>query len=368
MNQTNRISTWKRSLLLVAAMLLVVSALAACGKKNEKDSGKESASGNGTVIATYKGGEVTEDEFTKYTTFYSLFDQSFAMYMQIPEAKEQYLKEYVGYRILFDRSSEDDKKNADTEVATFIKQYKEQLASNAEMKKTVDTAGLTEQDVSGFYKQIVTIRKYWERNVSDADIKAEYEKNTGNYNLVSVRHILIGTTDPSTGAEKRKDEEALKIAKEVKQKLDAGGDWKALANQYSDDEGSKGNGGLYENANPNSWVPEFKEAAVSQPVGTVGDPVKSQFGYHVMKVEKRESKKFEEIAEDVKTQVRTGAINTKMGDFMTKELPTLIEKINLPKAETPATDGAATGTDAGKDTGAGATDSSTEKKDETTAK
>ncbi|WP_050794324.1 peptidylprolyl isomerase [Paenibacillus curdlanolyticus] len=364
MNQTTRTSTWKRSLLLVVAMLLVVSALAACGKKNAKDSDKESASNssNSTVIATYKGGEVTEEEFTKYTTFYSLFDQSFAMYLQIPEAKEQYLKEYVGYKTLYDRSSEDDKKSADTEVATFIKQYNEQLTSNAEMKKTVDAAGLTEKDVSGFYKQIVTIRKYWERNVSDADIKAEYEKNKGGYNLVSVRHILISTVDPSTGEEKRKDEEALKIAKEVKAKLDKGGDWKALANQYSDDEGSKGNGGLYENASPNSWVAEFKEAAITQPVGTVGEPVKSQYGYHVMKVEKRESKKFEELSEDVKTQVKTGAINTKMGDFMTKELPTLIEKINLPKAETPA---AGTGTDAGA--GTGATDS-TEKKDEATTK
>jgi len=339
MKQTTRVSAWRRSFLLAAALLLTLSALAACGKKNSS-----SGAGSDTVIATYKGGQVTEGEFNKYTTFYSMFDQSFAMYISIPEAKEQYLKEYVGYKVLYDRASEDNKKQADTDLDKFVEQYKQSVKDNADLKKLTDEAGLTADDAKNFYHQIVTIRKYWESNTNDADLKAEYEKNKANYNVVSVRHILIGTVDPQTGAEKRKDEEALKIAQDVKAKLDAGGDWTALAKEYSEDDGSKDNGGLYEDQNPNSWVEEFKQAAITQPVGQIGEPVKSQFGYHVMKVEKREDKKYDEIAEETKSQVQTGAINAKMNEFMTNELPSIIENINLPKTEEPATEG-----DASKD-------------------
>ncbi|GFN33761.1 peptidylprolyl isomerase [Paenibacillus xylaniclasticus] len=332
MIQTTRVSAWRRSFLLAAALLLILSALAACGKKDSS-----SGAGSDTVIATYKGGQVTEGEFKKYTTFYSMFDPSFTMYMSIPKAKEQYLREYVGYKVLYDRANEEDKKQAETDMDLFMDQYDLAL-KDENLKKAVEEADLKTEDVKGFYQMIVTIRKYWERNTSDEEMKLEYDNNKPSYNLVSVRHILIGTVDPMTGEEKRKEEEALKIAQEVKAKLDAGGDWTELAKQYSEDDGSKDNGGLYENVNPNQWVEAFKQAALTQPVGQVGEPVLSEYGYHVMKVEKRDDMQYEEISEDTRLQVKNGAINTKMSEFMTNEMSSIIESINLPKAEESATE------------------------------
>ncbi|MBD3922807.1 peptidylprolyl isomerase [Paenibacillus sp. PR3] len=338
MAQTTRLSAWRRGFLLMAALLLVVSALAACGKKEDK------------VLAAYKGGEVTESEFNKYVAFYSMFDQQFAMYIQLPEAKEHYLKEYVGYKVLFDRASKEDKDAASEGLDDFVKQYETAVKDNESLKKSTDEAGLKSADVRTFYQQIVTIRKYWERNVTEDELKAEFDKNKTGYNKVNVRHILIATMDMSTGAEKRKDEEALKIAQDVKQKLDAGGDWKALATEFSDDTGSKDAGGLIENYSPNKWVEEFKQAAITQPIGVIGEPVKTSYGYHVIKVESREDKKYEEIAADTKSDVQTNVITAKMEAFMTNELDGLIESINLPKDET-ATD--STGT-TGSDTNSGA--------------
>ncbi|PWV95969.1 foldase protein PrsA [Paenibacillus cellulosilyticus] len=340
MAQTTRLSAWRRGFLLMVALILIVSVLAACGKKKEED----------TVIATYKGGQVTESEFNKYVAFYSMFDQTFAMYVTIPEAKEHYLKEYIGYKVLFDKASQEDKDAASANLDAFVKQYEDALVDNESLKKSTEEAGLKSDDVRQFYQQIVTIRKYWERNVTEDEMKAEFEKNKTGYNKVTVRHILIATMDLSTGAEKRKDEEALKIAKEVKQKLDDGGDWKALAAEYSEDTGSKDNGGLYENESPNSWVEAFKQAAITQPIGVIGDPVKTDYGYHVIKVESREDKKYEELADDTKTDVQTAAITTKMEAFMSNEVDGLIESINLPKDET-ATDSSAT---SGSDTSSGA--------------
>ena len=104
-----------------------------------------------------------------------------------------------------------------------------------------------------FYKTDAAFQTYYaakgeelKPTVTEEEIKAEYDKAPADFNVVSVRHILIGTIDPNTGAELKTDEEALKLAKEVKAKLDAGGDWNALAKEYSTDTGSKDNGGLYE--------------------------------------------------------------------------------------------------------------------------
>jgi foldase protein PrsA len=348
MAQTTRLSAWRRGFLLMAALLLVGSLLAACGKKEDP------------VIAAYKGGQVTESEFNKYAAFYSMIDQQFAMYMQFPEAKEHYLKQYIGYKVLFDRASQEDKDAANKDVDAFVKQYEQAIKNNESMKTSTKEAGLKSDDVRLFYKQIVATRNYWERNVTEDELKAEFEKNKAVYNKATVRHILIATMDMSTRQEKRKDEEALKIAKEVKQKLDAGGEWKALASEYSEDPGSKDNGGLYENVSPNNWVEEFKQAVITQPIGVIGEPVKTEYGYHVIKVESREDKKHGELADDTKAAVQLAAITAKMEAFMTKELDGLIESINLPKDETakdnPATSGSDTNSGAGTGNDAKATD------------
>jgi foldase protein PrsA len=198
-------------------------------------------------------------------------------------------------------------------------------------------------------------------------VKAQYDKTKDDYNVISVRHILIGTVNPQTGEETRKDADALKRAQEVKKKLDAGGDWKALAKEYSDDTGSKDNGGLYENQQAKAWVAEFKDAANKQPIGKIGEPVKSSYGYHVMEVLKREPTPFDKLSAEDKQGLKQAVASENMNTFMTKELPGLITKIDLPQAEAPktgegATNGATNGGTNGATNGAAKTD---EKKTET---
>jgi len=94
------------------------------------------------------------------------------------------------------------------------------------------------------------------------------------FKQVKVRHILI------------KDEGK---AKEVLQKIKDGGNFEDLAKQFSEDEGSKGDGGLLaggEYLNRDSGIiPEFTDAMMSLKKGQVSDLVKTQFGYHIIKVE-----------------------------------------------------------------------------------
>ncbi|MNV60382.1 Foldase protein PrsA 3 precursor [compost metagenome] len=158
-------------------------------------------------------------------------------------------------------------------------------------------------------------------------MKAQYEStlaaNKDAYTIASVRHILIGLTDSEGKA--RTKEQALVLAKDVKTKLNSGGDFTALAKQYSEDPGSKDNGGLYADADVSQWVEGFKNATISQTVGVVGDPVETEFGYHIIKVESRSVKPLEAV----KDSLRVTLEQAQYQEFTEKELPGLIEKIDL---------------------------------------
>jgi peptidyl-prolyl cis-trans isomerase C len=116
------------------------------------------------------------------------------------------------------------------------------------------------------------LKKYLEKNpITDADLKAEYDTQVASVpQEYSARHILVDDED---------------LAKAIIDKLKAGGDFAALAKQYSKD-GSKQNGGDLGWFNPQSMVPEFAAAVTSMGKGKTSEaPTKTQFGWHVIRVE-----------------------------------------------------------------------------------
>jgi len=140
--------------------------------------------------------------------------------------------------------------------------------------------GLTETDVHNILRQTVVIEKAVgpQIKVSDADVSAYFQKNKALLDKpeqVRARHILVAD---------------LKTANEVEAKLKAGGDFAALAKQYSTDPSTKDKGGELGFFGKGQMVPSFQAAAFSQPIGVVGPPVKSPFGYHIIVVEAKKPK------------------------------------------------------------------------------
>jgi foldase protein PrsA len=325
----------RRAWILALAAVLLAVLLAGCGKKNE--TGFPGA-GKGDVIATYKGGEVTQGEFDKYTAFMEVSDPQTAMYLQIPQYKEQFLRQFALYKVLASRVTDEQSKAADAEVKTFETQINDGIKKDATLQKTITEKNLTVDEMKRIVKLLASgsqIAKAKEaeytKAVTETEIKTEFDKNAADYNVVSVRHVLIATTDANSGQQLKTDEEALKLAKEVKDKLDKGGDWKAIAKQYSDDTGSKENGGLYEKKEAKEWVAEFKNAANTQEIGKVGEPVQSQFGYHVMKVESREATPWEKLSQANKDELKNNAVGTKVQNYLQDEEKALNIKVTLPQ-------------------------------------
>ena len=91
------------------------------------------------------------------------------------------------------------------------------------------------------------------------------------------------TIAPPTPVE-RTDAEALALAKEIQQRLAAGESFDTLARQYSDDTGSGAQGGDLGWFGKGRMVAPFEEAAFSQEIGQISEPIKSEFGYHIIEV------------------------------------------------------------------------------------
>ncbi|WP_027086710.1 peptidylprolyl isomerase [Cohnella panacarvi] len=330
------------TLLLTAGMLSAL--LTGCGKNKDGD---YPGSSKGDVIATYKdGGKVTATEYDKYAAAQAFTSPDKAMYMQIEELKENFVKQYIVSKVLAPQISDADKKTVNDGVDEFEKQLKAELdgASGNQLKSYLDESKLSAGDVAKIYKHDYSFRLYYinkvnelKPNVTEDELKAQYDKDPSAFNVATVRHILIKATDPTTQQTVRTDEEALKIAKDVKAKLDAGGDWNALAKEFSEDDGSKDNGGLYENAEVNGWVQGFKDAANTQEIGVIGDPVQTEFGYHVIKVESRTATAFDKLTDANKDTLKSVVAQTKTGDFLTAEQDKLGIKVTLPApAESPS--------------------------------
>ncbi|WP_186438525.1 peptidylprolyl isomerase [Cohnella terricola] len=331
----HRSMPYRRLALLALAAVMLVALISACGKKEAK----------ATVIATYNGGEVTDKEFDKYIAFQgSILGNQMAMYASIPQFKEQIIKQYIINKELIKSVSDEDKKQAKTAADSFKKTLEQARKTNPDLKKQMDADSLSVKDAVAMYQETAELQSAYKakedelkKQVTDDEIKTEFDKTPSDYNVVTVRHILIGTNDPNSGAELMSDEDALKKAEEVKAKLEAGGDWAALAKEYSTDTGSKDNGGLYENQVAKKWVGEFKDAANKQPIGEIGDPVQTQFGYHVIKVEKREeASSADKLSQQAKDVIIEEVAGNKFSDYMKEQEDKLGIKITLPPEPSPS--------------------------------
>ncbi|MGB6200512.1 MAG: peptidyl-prolyl cis-trans isomerase [Candidatus Acidiferrales bacterium] len=141
--------------------------------------------------------------------------------------------------------------------------------------------------------------------VTEDDERAYYQSNLDKYHIddrVHVAHILfktVGKTDAEVA-------EIQKTAEAVDEKAKHGGDFGALAKQYSEDTTKDAGGDL-------GWivrgqtVPEFEQAAFSLPVGSVSDLVRTQYGFHIIHVIERQmarTQSFDEVKADIATALQ----------------------------------------------------------------
>ncbi|MFQ5964372.1 MAG: peptidylprolyl isomerase [Candidatus Scalinduaceae bacterium] len=194
-----------------------------------------------------------------------------------------------------------------------INKFRENLKKNPDTKdKSLETVleerGGSIEELRVALDISFAIDDYLEKTVPEEEIKEYFTKNIGNFNgeTVTVSHIFIDTRNI-------KDEEKLKEAKEniekIKEKLDKGADFAELAGENSDCP-SANNGGQLGTLGRGEMVDEFTETAFATDVNSISEPVKTQFGYHIIKVTGKQEGK-EVKYEDTKDKVKVALFNGK---------------------------------------------------------
>ncbi|MEF3306550.1 peptidylprolyl isomerase [Paenibacillus sp. GYB003] len=343
----NRSKTRRRLSVLLAAVVVTALALTGCGKDNKNGS---AAAGGTEVVATYKDGNVTKGEYDSFVGSVKFFNPMYAQFETDPTFQDYMMKQLIAFKVLGAKADDQSKKDAETKTKEQMDQIKQYFEQQGGDKNAFDmqlkAANLTQDDIKNYILKSLIVLGDAEKKVTDDQMKAKYDENAkaNAYTIATVSHVLVSLKDANQEKDIRTKEEALKRAQEVKQKLDGGADFAAVAKEYSDDGGSKDNGGKYENADVTQWVEGFKKAAIELPIGQISDPVETEFGYHVMRVEARSSKTFDEMKDQIKSELA----EMQVSDFIEKDLPGMIEKIEtdkLPKAETAPQTPAPSGTE-----------------------
>lgn len=171
-----------------------------------------------------------------------------------------------------------------------------------------------------------------EKALSEADVKKAYDKlvkDQGKVEEVKARHILVEKEDQ---------------AKDIIKKIEGGAKFEDLAKEFSKDTSNKASGGDLGYFSKDSMVKEFAEAAFKLGKGeTSKEPVKTQFGYHVIQVEDRRDRpapKFEDVKPQLEAQVRRDLLNSLVEGWRKKATVETFDFNGKPveKKEVPNTD------------------------------
>jgi len=221
------------------------------------------------------------------------------------------LKDQAGFNILIDMvgkfiidkeypTTDEIEKYADDIIASMKSQYGD------EWESTLQSQGYTEEKLRDeyifSYKQNDLVLDYAKTIVTEKQIQEYYDKYITK--RLTVKHILIEPDVASSASNEEKDKAeaaALEKAKEVIKKLDEGAKFDDLVQEYSDDKGSLADNGTIADFQKNDVVEEFWNASLELEKDKYSsEPVKSQYGYHViLKIEEKDKQTLDEVKEEV---------------------------------------------------------------------
>ena len=231
------------------------------------------SNGDSEKIVETKAGDITKDEF------YSAMKERYG---------EAVIQELVYEKVLSENYEVTDK-----EVTAKFDELKAQMGDNFQM--ALQSSGYKTEDD---FKRALKLNMLQEKaaisdiKVTDKELQEAYKNAKPE---IKARHILVA------------DE---KTAKEVEAKLDKGEDFAKLAKEYSTDTGSAKNGGDLGWFGAGKMVPEFEEAAYKLKKNEISEPVKSQYGYHIIQLlDKKEKEAYDKMKDKLEYDLKVSKID-----------------------------------------------------------
>jgi foldase protein PrsA len=250
---------------------------------------------SGPVVAAFKGGDITKQELEEQ---YNL--QVVLPGIQNHESKSDFLNYYVvWYKYMYKKAiaaaqtpvnESQAKQMADQSIAGLVGQ---EYKTKQDVESKLKSLNLSEDDLVRLAEKGQILQQYLQSqlksvSVSDKDAKAYYDAHQSDFVQVTVDQILLSSDQK---------------AKQIEQELKSGANFAKLADENSIDPSVKQNHGHFANSMASQFVPEFAKACETLPIGQISDPVKTQYGYHVLKVDSRKQMTYNEAADQIKIQL-----------------------------------------------------------------
>ncbi len=292
-------------LILVVAMLIGVFYIGA------PNFGKDSYAYKGPSVKIY-GKKVKDADFNNYL---SRATQQASQFAQIKTYSEAELRDAAIHTAVQTVAFEHEMKQAGSKIkvsnSELDKVLKKYFPTEEELKSFMEQQGFpSKSDLRKTLAKELKYQKFVQNKARELKITVPKNEVLGYMEEITVSHVLVGTKDSSGEKDIRSNAEALSRANEVYRKLTDNGDFATLAKEYSDDTGSKDGGGKigpmpldYFKAN---MVKEFVDTSLALKPGEISNPVKTQFGYHVIKLESRTmptGKEYKEKYREVEDQL-----------------------------------------------------------------
>lgn len=250
---------------------------------------------NSEAVATVNGEKITKEQ---------LYEK------MLENSGEQVLDSMITEKLIDQEMAKEHVKVTEEDIEKELEKIKSSFSSEDEFNSLLAQYGMTVDVLKAQLENELKVKKLLEKQVTiqDEEMKKYYEENKEQFNtpeLVRASHILVDS-----------QAEAEKILNDLKN----GGDFSQLAMEKSKDELTKDNGGDL-NYFARGDYPEFEDAAFQLNVGELSGVVKSEDGYHIIKVtDKKEatSPSFEEVKDQIYEQMLNDEINNIYPDWMNK--------------------------------------------------
>jgi foldase protein PrsA len=308
---------WTRLIALFAALALGV-AVAGCGGGDDDENGSGDVPAD--AIALVEDRAIPKSEYDRLLTqaqaTYEAREQEFPAagtpeFAQLRNAIVRSLVEQAQFEIA---AEEMGITVTDEELEKRLDELKEQFfeGDDAKYREELEKQGLTEEQVLKDLKTRMLSEKIFEQvtsevQVADADIEAYYEENKAQFEQPSsreVRHILV-----KTKAE----------ADEIHAELENGGNFAKLAKEHSEDPASAKEGGKF-TAQKGATVAPFDEVAFELETGELSEPVKTQFGWHIIEatgdIEEASTQPLTAVEEQISTTLLEEKKNARINEWV----------------------------------------------------
>ncbi|HHY80872.1 MAG TPA: foldase [Thermoanaerobacter sp.] len=238
------------------------------------------------VVARVNGEAITKDE---------LYDAL------VQENGKTVLNSLIANKIVELEAKKQNITVSEEDVQKEVDKLAEQYGGEEAFTQFLDMYGYSLDGIKDNIKMNLYVKKLLEPTIKieESEIKSYFDENKASFDTpeqVKASHILVGSEEK---------------AKEVKQKLQDGEDFAELAKTYSTDTSNNQQGGELGYFSKGQMAPEFEAAAFSLKVGEISDPVKTEFGYHIIKVEDKKEAK-EATYEESKDKIKEALLEEKL--------------------------------------------------------